>query len=44
VMSRVRRGLVAAGPYRPVPTDDERMARRGRRPVPRPTFSRRGKA
>ncbi len=31
VMSRVRRGLVAAGPYRPVPTDDERMARRGRK-------------
>ncbi|MGB1377249.1 MAG: hypothetical protein ACPG7S_05410, partial [Miltoncostaeaceae bacterium] len=35
VMSRVRRGLVASGPYRPVPTEDERMARRGRRPLPR---------
>jgi hypothetical protein len=34
VMSRVRRGLVAAGPYRPVPTEDERLARRGRRPMP----------
>ncbi len=34
VMSRVRRGLVAAGPYRPVPTEDERLARRGRRPLP----------
>lgn len=33
VMSRVRRGLVAAGPYRPVPTEDERLARRGRRPM-----------
>ena len=41
VMSRVRRGLVAAGPYRPVPTDDERMARRGRRPMP--SFARRGR-
>ena len=44
VMSRVRRGLVAAGPYRPVPTEDERMARRGRRPLPRPSFTRRGRA
>lgn len=44
VMSRVRRGLVAAGPYRPVPTEDERMARRGRRPMSRPTFSRKGRA
>jgi hypothetical protein len=39
VMSRVRRGLVAAGPYRPVPTEDERLARRGRRPLP--SFGRR---
>lgn len=31
VMNRVRRGLVAAGPYRPVPSHGERMARRGRR-------------
>ncbi len=44
VMSRVRRGLVAAGPYRPVPTEDERMARRGRRPLPRPSFTRRDRA
>ena len=39
VMSRVRRALVAAGPYRPVPTEDERLARRGRRPLP--SFGRR---
>jgi len=43
VMSRVRRGLIAAGPYRPVPTDDERMARRGHRPMPRPSLTRRGR-
>lgn len=44
VMSRVRRGLIAAGPYRPVPTDDERMARRGHRPpAPRRSFMRRGR-
>lgn len=43
VMSRVRRGLVAAGPYRPVPTDDERMVRRGQRSRrwPRPGRGRR---
>ena len=41
VMSRVRRGLVAAGPYRPVPTEDERLARRGRRPMP--SLTRRGR-
>ncbi|MBU6363877.1 MAG: hypothetical protein KGQ95_06650 [Acidobacteria bacterium] len=41
VMSRVRRGLVAAGPYRPVPTEDERLARRGRRPLP--SLTRRGR-
>lgn len=34
VMNRVRRGLVAAGPYKPVPSHGERMARRGRRPLP----------
>jgi hypothetical protein len=28
VMSRVRRGLVAAGPYRPVPTEDDDRSRR----------------
>lgn len=43
VMSRVRRGLVASGPYRPVPTDDERMVRRGHRPARRPSFGRRGR-
>ncbi len=42
VMSRVRRGLVAAGPYRPVPSDDERLARRGRRPLP--SLSRRSRS
>ncbi len=34
VMRRVRRGLVAAGPYKPVPSEHERQARRGRRPLP----------
>jgi hypothetical protein len=43
VLSRVRRGLTSAGPYRPVPTDDERMARRGQKPMPRRSIIRRGR-
>lgn len=31
VVRRTRRGLMAAGPYKPVPSEDERLARRGRR-------------
>lgn len=42
VVGRVSKGLVAAGPYRPVPSEDERLARRGRRPLP--SFRRRGRA
>ena len=41
VLSRVRRGLIAAGPYRPVPTEDERLARRGQRPLTRRGIMRR---
>ena len=31
VVRRTRRGLMAAGPYKPVPSEDERLTRRGRR-------------
>ncbi len=31
VLGRTRRGLAAAGPYKPIPSEDERQARRGRR-------------